>query len=475
MAEKELRKRGWFVQRNWNYDKADPTSKYHGVDGDTWRDGVVQEWSQLAQSDKVDWCNFIVHDKDEIKDKKTDKITMKPIHMHAVVKYKDAKTQATVLRDFCGSNERVENCKPVDPQKGGYRSALLYLTHHTTSAYNDYKTWYHHTDVHQYKRPFLELITTDKRERKASKDAENFASALCEGIGMGEVKLADAKKQFKEQEGAYALTKYRSAFESADDDYKLELIQKMQRISATGQFSKRTTYISGPGRAGKTVLAECMAVDLHGADDVYVPATGGSGKLTDDFVDLHHTEKATVFSDLDPNAYPFKGFLNMFDPYKWSPTKSRNKSKPWLSTDCYIADTLSLGEFLIRMINGGRSNELAIMKETANDLIMGFGRISRVVSYGENNGTPVVWVGRLKPEFPTSAEVVEYAKFKIGRTFNSKIIGIFYETLGCVPYDKSAPIYEERLRMAKIINAVYAGDMQANGFVPVAQPVVAVV
>lgn len=471
MAESERRIRGWVISRSWEYDRNDPTSKYHGADEDTWRDGVLTEWRELAEQDATDWCHFIFHYKDEVKDE-NNKITIKPIHAHAVVRFRAGRTQSAVLKAFCGSNQRTQNCEPVDPQKGGYRTALLYLTHQTSSAYNAEKTWYHHTEVQQFGKRYLDLIKTDKRDRKNSQDVENTAREFIEKVGSGELKVRVAKAQFKELEGAYALTKYKAAFESADDDFKEELIAKMQRVSAMGQFRKRTSYVSGPGRSGKTLLAECMAVDLHGADEVYVPASGGSEKLTSDFVDLYHTEKATVFSDIEPTEFGPKAFYNMFDPHKWSPSKSRNKSKPWLSTDCYIADNRKLGDFMIRLVAKRDHYNMLLNQENADSLIMAFGRVQRVLSYGTDSlGRSVVWMGRLKDEMPNIEDVVIAGKKNNATVFTPEIVGAFYETLGCVPYDKKAPVFEERMRMAKVINAVYAGDMQADGFVPVAQPV----
>lgn len=469
MAEEVVRKRGWFVERNWEYDRNDPTSKYHGVDEDTWRDGILKEWTDLAQDKKVDWCHFIFHDSDEEKDKETGKITIKPIHAHAVVRYKEARTQSAVMKDFCGSNQRSENCQWVDPRQGGFRSALLYLTHHTTSAYNKEKTWYHHSQVYQFGKRYLDLIKTDKRQRKNSQDIELIVDEFTEKIARGELSLFDAKQQFKALEGARALTRYKPVFESADEDYQEVLIKDMQRLSALGKYSKRTTYISGPGRVGKSLLAKCLAIDLYGEDDVYVPPAGGSSKITNDFVDLYHRQKATVFNDLEPTEYGFKAFLNMFDPNEWMPTRSRNKSKAWLSTDCYIADNKPLGEFLIRMINGDRGGTIALSHETANDFVMGFGRVQRVLTFGVNSqGDPVVWVGRLVNPIPTDSQtIIDYAKSNIGNFFNSRIIGMFYDTLGYVPYDKNAPVYNERMRVAKIINAVYEGNLNINGFVKI--------
>lgn len=472
MAETVVRKRGWVIQRNWDYDRNDPTSKYYGVDEDTWRDGILEEWTELAQEKNVDWCHFIFHDRDKLKDKDTGAITIKKIHAHAVVRFKNPRAQNGVMQDWCGSNQRSENCQWADPQQGGFRSALLYLTHHTTSAYNAEKTWYHYDDIQQFGKRYLDLIKTDSRDRKNKQDVENTVNEFVEKIMNGDFPLVVAKQQFKELEGASALVKYKAQFDSAFDEFRRFKTKELQKLSDAGLFNKWTTYISGASQTGKSALASCLAVQRVGADSVFTSASGGSKRITTDFVDGYETEKATIFNDLKPNEYDDRAFYNMFDPNKWSLTKSRNTNKPWLSTYCYIATALPFGEFLIQLLTDGQFVSMSMSKENASLIKQGFRRVQQLLTYGVNDfGDSVVWVGRLKNNIPNEDEIIDYAKKHLSNRFDGRLVGIFYDVIGYVPYDKNItktkPFHDERMRIAEIINAVYDGNLNANGFVKI--------
>jgi len=470
MAEKVVRKRGWNIQRNFSYDSNDPTSKYHNCDENTWREGIVEEWSELGQAKNVQFCHFIFHDSDEVKDE-NGKITIKPLHAHAVVRFKNARTQSAVMKEWCGSNERSEHVQWVDPRKGGYRSSLLYLTHHTTSAYNAEKTWYHHSNIYQFGSRFLDLIKTDSRKRQNKQDLENAVDEIVEKLMSGEMVLSKAKELFLQEEGASALVKYSDTFEKAFAEYREFKTKEMKRLSSTGQFEKVTTFISGPGRSGKSTLAEVLAADRFGHDDVFVAPTGGTKEITNDFVDGYETEKATVFGDVEPTEYGERSFYNMFDPSKWSLTKSRNPNKPWLSTACYIAVDMTVGRFVVEMLSGRKgSRELILSEENANKLRMSFGRVKYSLHYDKDNaGNGIIWVGRLKKDIPSINDIIDYAKSNIGNKLDGDIIKVFYDTLGYVPYDNSLvepyEFHQERERIAPIINAVYDGDLNVQGFV----------
>lgn len=469
MAEKVHRKRGWFLQRSWEYDRKDPTSPYHGASEQEWRDGVLAEWTSLAQDKKVDFCHFIFHDRDEVLDANGTS-SIKPIHAHAVVRYADARTQSAVMKDFCGSNQRVENCQGVDPQKGGFRTALLYLTHHTTDAYNKGKTWYMHYDVHQFGKPYLELIKTDKRDRKNARDIEATVEELVNKIGDGELTMRAAKDKFRELEGFSALNKYKHVFDSALDTYKETLTSRFEYESHVGLFHKRTTYISGPSQTGKSALASSMAVYQVGADNVFTVAGGNSRKITTDFVDGYEMQKATIFNDMEPDEYHHRSFYNMFDPEKWMLSKSRNNVKLWFSTYCYIATALPIGEFIIRMINASESYILDVKLENASLLRQSFRRVQQVLNYGvDASGNAVLWVIKIKDKLPSDEEIVKHFKDKRMYCFDSSVSSLIYDVLGYIPYDKditaSKPFHDERMRMAEIADAVFAGDLNVSGFV----------
>src|SRR5699024_5487156 len=99
----------------------------------------------------------------------------------------------------------------------------------------------------------------------------------------------------------------------------------------------------GPGRSGKSTLAEVLAADRFGHADVFVAPTGGTKEITNDFVDGYETEKATVLGAVEPTEYGERSSYNMFDPSKCSLTKSRNSNKTWLATSCYRGVDMRVG------------------------------------------------------------------------------------------------------------------------------------
>lgn len=451
----DTRKRGWFVQRSYPYDRDDVNGKYYNATEQEWVDGVTKEWTELGQSDFVKWINFIVHDKDVVLKGKT--LTKKPVHMHAVVSFNDAKTQSAVMTMMCGNNKRVNNAQIVDGRKGGYKSALLYLTHHTESAYQAEKTWYHHEDVHQIKEKYLDLIKKDTRKKRNGQDVQIQLEHYIEAIMSGDIKLAEAKRRFRQATTSVEFIKHRKDLEAAYDEYRNYMIDVYKRKTSNHTFEKVTTYISGPGRSGKSLLSTILAELENGEGEVFNPATGGSDKITDDFVDLHEMEKATVFHDVDSTTYSKRSFFTMFDPYSWTPSRSRGKVKPWFSTACYLAVNLPLGDFMIEMLTKGESR-MTMNPSTADDLIMGFGRVARWLHYGEKDGRPVLWLYQRKPasDLPTKKGLVQDLRARQMYVFDGSVVSNFYDVLGYVPYDDSeAIVVEERRRIADVVMRVY--------------------
>lgn len=448
--------RGWFFMRSYPYDSNDPNGLYYQKSVDEWVAGVSKEWDAIGNDAGTDWLHYIVHDEDIIV--KGGKEQKKPVHMHGVIRFVDGKTQSAAMALLCGNNRRLNNMQPVDPKKGGYKSALLYLTHHTDSAYRESKTWYHHEKVVQIKGSYLEMIKSESKHRLTKKDIEVHVEELVDLISNGTMRLSDAKKKLKAKTSARTLLKYRKEFEAAAEEYREELIERTKSLDARGKFHKVTTYISGPGRSGKSLLADLLATYEHGYENVFKPATGGSDEITDDFVDGHFAEKATVFHDVEPHRYSKRNFFNMFDPNNWTMTRSRNYVKPWFSTSCYLAVNLPVGKFVIEMLGGKKKTFLPVNEDNAMDLVMGFGRIGRVVAYGEFNGQPVAWLARLKSaDDQLTAEDLQAKWRLISPNFDSNVFDDFYDVIGYVPYDKKAPAFEERERMARVVSMAFNG------------------
>lgn len=470
------RSRGFTITRNYYYDSNDVNSPYHKKSEQEWMIGVADEFKLLFAKDTVDWAVVIFHNRDTKTNKDTGKIEPKGLHVHVVIRYSNSRSISAVMKDFCGNNPRINNCQPVLPELGGYNSALLYLTHHTTSSYKATKEWYHYNEVYSFKRDYRDLLkehagtSSKSAEKKKDEDAEKAAIEMIERIGARDIGYKSAKAEYKKTWGAYQLTKYSSRFKSASSDLYDELNEERKQLSANNEYYKRVTFVTGPGRVGKNSIAKGMATHEHGAENVYVPASGNSKKITTDLFDMYEMETVTIMGDVDPLRYDEKAFLNMIDKSEYMPMSSRNESKYWLSDDVYIANDLHPGIFGAYLHNGEKAPFVMKDKDGANALLMFFGRIERWVEYGENDkGEPVIWIRRLTEDLPSIEDVLKYADEKRNYAIDGqRTAELFFDTLGYFEYDntlKGKAISTEKFEMGPLVTKVYEGDYSVDGFV----------
>lgn len=479
----EKRVRVYVLSRNWHFDtnnKDDAT--LHGISKEDWRALILDEYKAMADSKAVDWLMVKFHDKDKPSEddlKKAEQTInedgLVELHVHAVVRYNSGKTQSAVSKDFLNNNQRRDNCKYIDNQKGGIRGACLYLTHHTQGCYNDEKTPYSFDDVIEFGALYKDLIKTAGADVRKKEDIEKDLDLLMERVFDGEIRIEQAKNEFRDKHGAYQLVKYKSFFDNGWSEYLEQLNQKYTRMSDNGDFVKTTTYIEGDSQTGKSVLGSQMNYVKFGDFNSFPVAGGNSDKITFDLVDGHKAEKGAVISDISPKMLSLSALKRWLEVGSFSLMQSRTTVKGFYSTSIYFANAISLFDYISEVISidihGANSYTKYLFnnKESMSEVKQLLRRFKYNHIYGtDSNGDKVLHVYELKNDLLSSDEL--YHEFlKAGKNIiDSSILEYFYNYLGHLKYDSTIederPFLLERRRLAEELIKVLDGKTNVNGF-----------
>lgn len=110
------RQRLYFPQRSYDYDSHDANKNFNGLTESEWKERIREEWT--AKNLKAKSVVLIFHDKDI----DTDNGALKPLHVHAVVYFKDAIEQSAAIKRLGCSCDR--NCTEVKNSVGTYKYLL---------------------------------------------------------------------------------------------------------------------------------------------------------------------------------------------------------------------------------------------------------------------------------------------------------------------------------------------------------------
>ena len=351
--KKVIRKRGYFVQRSYLYDiqeeRADG-SLYIPDDAqseDEWRDSVFAVWSDYLENN-ADSGAMIFHDKDINEDG-----TPKPLHVHAVVQFKNARTQSSVINALGLSSP--SHCQPVKSYVDSYR----YLLHVSETALNAKKHVYSVKELFAYNLDILEAMSRDSERKARSFDYNQLNDfiglmhlrLIDDGLTVDEVKAEILEKFDNAPAAVNAYVKARSSFERDMQEYD----EKRARDLLTNGRHLTTVYIEGPGGSGKTILARAMA-GLVSDGRGYHSAVQDSDKKTFDFADGYSGQLCTVFDEVQAQSFQDREFFGVFDEYSYTPISSRNTNKHWLAEYAIFTNAESWYTWrhdLIRYSKGG--------------------------------------------------------------------------------------------------------------------------
>jgi hypothetical protein len=352
MVDSVKKVRTFFGQRSYYYDTHDKDGNLtSAITVDEWKQKIVDDWTSVECS----WLAMIFHDRDVLADG-----NIKPLHVHIVINFKNARSFASVAKLLGISREQnLQKCKSI-------ADSARYLTHISETAINEGKTFYQPSEVivaGSDAKDYSELIKRGKGKsviREEIDDSKKLTtddkllidyewSKLAAKVQAGEMSKKSVKSYlldtFGDIKGQMAWLSKRGGF---DEDFK-EYMEKMHNFYSSNPRELDTFYISGQGGIGKTQLATAISEILSNELGVHKVAVPGRG-TTFDFAGGYRGERVTVANDLATGSFHCRQWCNIFDPLEYSPINSRNFDKPWFARFCLITNSEDVEMFIKKMI-----------------------------------------------------------------------------------------------------------------------------
>lgn len=386
---KSERHRTYFVQRSYYYDTHDEQRNViDTIDVEGWYQRIKSEWSAIAG---IESCVVIMHDKDVKRNDKGQPVGRVTEHIHAIVKYRNGKTQSAVMKELkLTSVNNAQVCKNAT-------DSAWYMLHLTDGALSDNKHIYNVSDVDIWvgDADTFDLLLRGKRSGSSSNkgdDDENVevVDELSERVRNGELSASKAELELANNGDNKLLRKYRKVFA---DEQKLYMAH-INELVKSGQFQRnlKTVYIEGEGGSGKSLLADKLS-ELW-SNDLGVHYTSTSGRSTTfDFAGGYSGEWVTVCNEISSKELPVRQFLSLFDPHRAAVVSSRNYDKLWFSRYAIITNSESINEWVSNLVyysgkqyqDGMIHGRLKSNKDTNSVLCQVRRRIPFVVQFGTTN------------------------------------------------------------------------------------------
>lgn len=329
MADKVKRSRGYYIQLNYEYEY-----NATGISEEDWREKVTTEWLDLYDSGTADYVVFIFHDKD-IKDGKP-----VGLHAHMVIRFKNPRYQTAVMELLNTSS--LQNTQPIRR----YSGATQYLLHANSQSVQSTKKHIYGQDELIYRGIEPRELMQGTGSKKVNRDdLKDRVAELGKQIRMGELTIVDVENIIVDEFGERYWRAERADFKVDEEEY----LAILGRRAVLEGFDRQTFYVSGPSSIGKSTTMTKVAARLADSRGIH-PISSGGRDLTFDFAGTYNGEKVTLADDMDSSAFHERDFFNMFDPHIYSPTKSRNKDKHWLSKYVFITNTDHLPYWIFKLI-----------------------------------------------------------------------------------------------------------------------------
>ena len=336
------------VQRNYQFethdDKGNKTSDITELD---WRKKVISEVYSLV-GDCATEIFAIFHDRDI-----NDDGTGKGLHFHAVVTFKNAKTQTSAIKLLMVSS--VHNCTSCD----SYVDSLRYLIHVSETALNEMKYIYDVNDVFgwrvsddgcvvsttvaDFKRGMARL--KDKKTRQQQKKVKDSCAI---DVMSGTSIISDVRDKYLQDSCNVGLSAVdylsdKTIYERASSEW----LQMITEFYQKHYCPLTSIYICGGGGTGKTSLANALARKLSDSHGIHQVASAGK-KTTFDFVGNYCGERVSVFNEFS-TAFPVEQFLSVFDPLNAMPVNSRNKDKLYFANYSIFTTSMQIEHFIYQL------------------------------------------------------------------------------------------------------------------------------
>ncbi|MFR0820543.1 MAG: Rep family protein, partial [Lactococcus lactis] len=165
MAKNGKRFRTWNITLNYDYEIHNEKGKLiSSMTAEEWKNKIRQ---LIAFNTDDGWCAYVFHEKDILQDG-----LPKPLHVHILKNFKEAKTQTAVMKMFNVSREA--NCTNAR----SITSSARYLTHRTSQAMDDGKHQYNIDEVQTINCDYLELIKNKSDRTISQKEVDEIVMGL---------------------------------------------------------------------------------------------------------------------------------------------------------------------------------------------------------------------------------------------------------------------------------------------------------
>lgn len=348
MKNSEKRYYRFDVQRNYQFETHDNNgNKISDISESDWRAKVFSEVRSLVGECAVEiFCIF--HDLDI-----NDDGTSKGLHFHAVVTFKNAKTQTSAVKVLGASS--VHNCQYCK----SYVDSLRYLIHVSETALNEMKYIYDVNDVFgwhvaddglvvsttvtDFKRGMARL--KDKKTRQQQKSVK--ASCAID-VMSGDTIISDIRDVYLQDSRGVGLSAVdylsdKMIYERASSEW----LQMITEFYQTHYCPLTSVYICGGGGTGKTSLANALARELADCHGIHQVASAGQ-KTTFDFVGNYCGERVSVFNEFS-TSFPVEQFLSVFDPLNAMPVNSRHKDKLYFANYSIFTTSINIEHFIYQL------------------------------------------------------------------------------------------------------------------------------
>lgn len=326
--------KGFFIQRSYVYEISDAEGNIieDSPSEEEWKEQITEEIEDFKEKHKCEFINFIFHDKDYKNDGIKGGLSL---HVHIIVKLKDSTRMQTILNKFKVS--RLENISKVK----SYSSVFRYSMHITDSAINEKKVIYPisamnfwHEDDTKTVEDMLISKKSKEEEEEIEDEIEHRAYHLHKEIRHSGKTKKQAEKELYEivdeddgQLAEKAYQQHRHGYVTDENEY---LTMKADIMKEKGR-DLRNVYIEGRGGLGKTKLGRAIALLNDNTGRGYHGVSLSSEDKTFDMVSKYKGESVSVLDEVTSDFFNLREFLNIFDPYNYSPVSSRNVDKDWIA------------------------------------------------------------------------------------------------------------------------------------------------
>src|SRR5699024_5716739 len=295
---------------------------------------------------KCEFVNFIFHDKDY----KDDEIKGGAnLHVHIIVKMKNSTRMQAMINKFKVS--RIENISKVK----SYSSVFRYSLHITNEAINEKKVIYPISEMnfwHEDDSKTVEDMLISKKSKEEEEEIEDEIEQMAYHLHKeirhyGKTKKQAEKELYEivdEDDGQLAEKAYQQHRHGYVTDENEYLTMKADIMKEKGR-DLRNVYIEGRGGLGKTKLGRAIALLNDDTGRGYHGVSLSSEDKTFDMVSKYKGESVSVLDEVTSDFFNLREFLNIFDPYNYSPVSSRNVDKDWIANMSIFTNSETLIDF----------------------------------------------------------------------------------------------------------------------------------